>query len=58
MLTFSETVEDFVYNLKQSRDMIGGNKMLDEMIEALEMRSEEEARELIRQFEKNIAEMA
>ena len=56
-LTFSETVEDFVYNLKQSRDMVGGNKMLDDLIGALESRSEEEARVLIRQFEKNISEL-
>lgn len=56
-LIFSETIEDFIYNLKQSRNMMESNTILDQLILKLESSNEEEARRLIRQFEKNIAAM-
>lgn len=56
-LTFSETVEDFIHNLKQSRSLAGGEQnMLDKLIQELEARDEEGARTLIREFEKNVSD--
>lgn len=57
-LVFSENIDDFVYNLKQSSQLMEqGAEPLWNLIREIEARDEKEARELIRQFEKNVSSM-
>lgn len=54
-ITFSETISDFVYNLKQT--MIIDEKsseLLSELIDKIETSDEKTARGIIRRFEENV----
>lgn len=54
-ITFSETIEDFVYNLRQSLMIAdSADKGLAEFINTIESSDEETARSLIRRFEANV----
>lgn len=55
-LTFSETIEDFLYELKQSLN-ITGSEVLHDFIKQVENADEAKARNLIRNFEKNIRDI-
>lgn len=54
-ITFSETIADFVYNLKQTM-IIDENsgKVVKELIDRIEMSDERTARDIIRKFEENV----
>lgn len=58
VLIFSERIEDFVYNLQQSAAALpkGQADFFDKMILMITMAEEEEAREMIRNFEQNVKE--
>ena len=56
-LTFSETIEDFVYGLQQSLQLTGEGpnaEMLNKLITEIQSRDEASARTLIRNFEANV----
>lgn len=57
-LTFSERIDDYIENLKQSMVIAEGEtkSVLAEFIEALEAADEESARIMVSHFEKNIRE--
>ncbi len=59
VLVFSERIEDFLYNLNQTVHTLPKNQaeLLEAMIHQIENAPEEEAREIIRSFEKNVREM-
>lgn len=56
VLTFSERIEDYIYNLRQSAAALPKEQAdsLDKMIVMISMEEEEEAREIIRNFERNV----
>lgn len=57
VLTFSERIEDFVYNLRQTQAALPKEQMqfFDRLILSITMAdSEEEARNIIRKFEENV----
>lgn len=56
VLLFSERIEDYVYNLRQSVLALpkAQAEQLDKMIVMISMAEEDEAREIIRNFEQNI----
>ena len=57
-LTFSERIDDYIENLKQSMGLAEGEtkKVMGEFIQALEAADEESARTMVSHFEKNIRE--
>ncbi len=56
VLVFSERVEDYVYNLRQTMHTLPAEqaKLMEELIIRITTADEEAARELIRSFESNI----
>lgn len=56
VLIFSERIEDFVYNLRQTAQALPGEQaeLFDGMLVRIAMAGEEEAREIIRSFENNV----
>jgi len=56
VLVFSEKIEDFVYNLQQSARALPKEQaeFFDKMVLMIIMAEEEEAREIIRNFEQNV----
>lgn len=59
VITFSERIDDYLYNLKQSALALpeGSAEQLNMMITAIEQSDEEEARTLIRRFEQNVRDI-
>ncbi len=59
VVIFSERVEDYIYNLRQSLLTLDGEQAesLEEFINLLNISPEEEQRNMIRSFEKNINEV-
>ena len=54
-ITFSETIDDFVYNLKQTMVIDGGvSTAIKGLIDRIESSDEETARGIIRTFEENV----
>lgn len=55
-LVFSERIDDYLYNLRQSMATLPKEQadQLDRMIVLISMAEEEEAREMIRNFETNV----
>lgn len=58
VLIFSERIEDFVYNLKQSATVLPKKQaeIFNKMILMITMAEEEVARKMIRNFEQNVKE--
>lgn len=58
VLVFSERVDDYIYNLRQSAAALPKEQadMLEKMIVMIGMAEEEDAREIIRNFEQNVRE--
>ncbi|MDE5777353.1 MAG: adaptor protein MecA [Lachnospiraceae bacterium] len=56
VLIFSERIEDYVYNLRQTANVLPMEQKasFDEMIYVIENSGEDEARELVRRFEHNV----
>lgn len=56
VLILSERIEDYVYNLKQTVQVLPEDQKEDfeKLIQMIQMSEEEEARGIIRNFEKNI----
>jgi hypothetical protein len=56
VLVFSERIDDYLYNLRQSMLALPKEQadMLDKMIVMISMADEDEARSLIRNFEENV----
>lgn len=56
VLVFSERIDDYIYNLRQSALALPKEQaeQLDKMIVMISMSEEEQAREIIRNFEQNI----
>lgn len=56
VLVFSERIEDYAYNLRQTANVLPKEQKasFDEMIYVIENSGEDEARELIRRFEHNV----
>lgn len=59
VLIFSERIDDYIYNLKQSVLALPEEQAdrLNEMIAIISVSEEEKAREIIREFESNIEEV-
>ncbi len=59
VLIFSERIDDYLYNLKQAALTLPEEQAgsLQRMISVIGMSDEEEARELVRKFEKNVREV-
>ncbi len=59
VVIFSERVDDYIYNLRQTLLTLDGEQAesLEEFINLLNIASEEEQRNMIRSFEKNISEV-
>lgn len=54
-ITFSETIADFVYNLKQTMIIDeSSSEFINELVSVIEQSDEDVAREIIRKFEKNV----
>lgn len=53
-LTFSETISDFVYNLRQSQSLAGADCGLDLIINEIEQSDEDRARKIIHDFEESV----
>lgn len=57
IITFAETIEDFVKGLKNSQKIADhGSILLRELIAKIEGSNEENARQIIKEFEKNMRE--
>ena len=58
VITFSETVSDFIYGLKNSQKIADhGYILLRELINQIEKADEKHAREIIRKFEQNVRDV-
>lgn len=59
ILTFSERIEDFLYNLEQSRHALSAEQAeeLERMILMIRMAEEPEARQIIKRFEESVREL-
>lgn len=59
VLVFSERIDDYIYNLRQSAVALPKEQAvkMDKMIVMISMAEEEEAREIIRNFEQNVKEI-
>lgn len=59
VLVFSEQIEDYIYNLRQSMLALPKEQadMMEKMIVMISMAEEEEARTMIRNFENNVREI-
>ena len=54
-ITFSETIDDFVYNLKQTMVIDGGvSTAIKSLVDRIESSDEETARGIIKAFEENV----
>lgn len=54
-ITFSETIADFVYNLKQTMIIDeSSSEFINELVSVIEQSDEATAREIIRKFEENV----
>lgn len=60
VLIFSERIEDFVYNLRQTATTLPKEQaeFLNELIRMIAGAPEEEARKIIRNFEQNVSTLA
>lgn len=59
VLVFSERLEDYIYNLKQSVSALSGEQAeaLNQLIVRISLAGEEEARDIIRSFEQNMKDI-
>lgn len=54
-ITFSETVDDFIYNLKQTAVIDeSSSRVINDLASVIEESDEETARKIIRRFEENV----
>lgn len=54
-ITFSETIDDFVYNLKQTMVINDSSaRLIKELVNRIESSDEKTAREIIKTFEENV----